>query len=79
MPQLTVGTTDLMKEKELAAEWLLAPKTLANLRSRHEGPPYLRVLGSIRYSRRAVAEWLEQQQTAGRTTATHGDLTGGTA
>ena len=54
--------SDLMKPEELAAEWLVAPKTLANLRSRREGPPYVRVLGTIRYSRKAVADWLAAQQ-----------------
>jgi hypothetical protein len=59
---LKVDTTDLMKPEQLAAEWQVAPKTLANLRSRREGPPYVRVLGVIRYSRRAVDEWLAKQQ-----------------
>jgi hypothetical protein len=52
---------DLMKPETLAAEWLVSTKTLANLRSRGEGPPFVRVLGSIRYSRRACAEWLVEQ------------------
>jgi hypothetical protein len=55
---------DLMKAEQLAAEWQIAPKTLANLRSRREGPPYLRVLGGIRYSRHAVNQWLAEQQSA---------------
>lgn len=53
---------DLMKPEQLAAEWQISAKTLANMRSRREGPPYLRVMGSIRYSRRAIAEWLAAQQ-----------------
>jgi hypothetical protein len=53
--------SDLMKPETLAAEWLVSVKTLANLRSRREGPPFVRVLGSIRYSRRACAEWLAEQ------------------
>jgi Helix-turn-helix domain len=57
--------TDLMKPEQLAAEWQVSPKTLANLRSRREGPPYVRVLGVIRYSRRAVNEWLAAQQAIG--------------
>lgn len=60
MPQPT--TRDLMKPEELAAEWQVSPKTLANLRSRHEGPPFVRVLGCIRYSRQAVDEWLAKRQ-----------------
>lgn len=53
--------SDLMKPETLAAEWLVSTKTLANLRSLGEGPPYVRVLGTIRYSRRACAEWLAEQ------------------
>ena len=54
----TVLRSDLMKPEALAAEWLISTKTLANLRSRGEGPPFVRVLGSIRYSRQECAEWL---------------------
>lgn len=43
--------SDFMKPETLAAEWLVSTKTLANLRSLGEGPPFVRVLGSIRYSR----------------------------
>jgi hypothetical protein len=63
-PLTTAETTDWMKTAQLAAEWQVAPKTLANLRSRREGPPYVRVLGCIRYSRRAVNDWLAKQQAA---------------
>lgn len=53
---------DLMKESELSAELRLAPKTLANQRNRGKGPPYLRIGREIRYSRKAVGEWLAAQQ-----------------
>jgi hypothetical protein len=70
MPQLArAEVNDLLKAEQLAAEWQVSPKTLANLRSRREGPPYIRVLGGIRYSRQAVAEWLERQQVPERRTA----------
>ncbi|HEY1971331.1 MAG TPA: hypothetical protein VGH89_25475 [Pseudonocardia sp.] len=62
--------SDLMKPETLAAEWLVSTKTLANLRSRGEGPPYVRVLGSIRYSRRACAEWLAAQNRKHNSSAT---------
>ena len=53
---------DLMKPEQLAADWQVAVDTLARHRTRGTGPPFLHVLGSIRYSRRAVADWLEAQQ-----------------
>lgn len=52
---------DLMKDRETSEMVLLSPKTLANMRSRGDGPPYIRLSGgAIRYSRRAVSAWLEQ-------------------
>lgn len=58
----TAAAPDLMKPQELAAEWQVSTKTLANKRANREGPPYVRVLGVIRYSRRAVSDWLAEQQ-----------------
>lgn len=50
-------------EEESAAEagkrLGLSPRTLANLRSRRMGPPYLRVVGHIRYRVSDLAEWLD--------------------
>lgn len=54
---------DLMKPEQLAAEWQVTVDTLARHRMQRTGPPFLRVLGSIRYSRRAVTDWLAAQQT----------------
>lgn len=62
---MPAGVPDLMKPEQLAAEWQISPKTLANLRSRREGPPYLKINGSIRYSRQACTEWLAGQQQDG--------------
>jgi len=53
-----------MEPEQLAAEWQVSTKTLANKRASGGGPPYVRVLGGIRYSRRAVSEWLAEQQAA---------------
>jgi hypothetical protein len=39
----------------------LSPRTLANLRSRRTGPPYLRVGGRIRYRIHEIALWLDGQ------------------
>lgn len=55
-----VDAGDLMTEAELAAELKVKPKTLANQRSRRVGPPYIKLSGGIvRYSRKAVREWVE--------------------
>lgn len=52
---------DLMRDHEAAAILLMSAKTLANQRSRGEGPPYVRLPnGSIRYSRKAVLAYIEQ-------------------
>jgi hypothetical protein len=51
-----------MKDTELGDEWHLSPKTLANRRLRGEGPPFIRIGRTIRYSRQACAEWLAAQQ-----------------
>ncbi|MGQ0479710.1 MAG: helix-turn-helix transcriptional regulator [Pseudonocardia sp.] len=54
-------TQDLMRDHEAAAMLAMAAKTLANKRSRGEGPPYVRLSGgAIRYSRKAVQRWIEQ-------------------
>lgn len=54
----------LITERVLAEEWDLAPKTLANWRSQRTGPPYIKLRGSIRYNRRAVAEWLGEREVS---------------
>lgn len=46
---------------EAARRLGLARRTLANLRSRHTGPPYLRVSGRIRYRVRDLAGWLDER------------------
>lgn len=53
---------DLITTEELAAKWRIKPKTLINWRSMRAGPPYVKIVGAVRYSQRAAAEWLAQQQ-----------------
>lgn len=59
--QGTALEQDLVRTDVIAGEWGLAPKTLDNWRSRRVGPPYLKINGVIRYSRRACAKWLAEQ------------------
>ena len=57
------ASRDLMTTAQVAAELQVAEKTLANQRSRREGPPYVRVSGgAIRYSRAALTAWLKGRQ-----------------
>lgn len=48
----------LHTEKEEAARLNLAPKTLANLRWRGDGPPFLKVGRLIRYDPQMTDTWL---------------------
>ena len=53
------------------AEYLRRPVlTLVNWRSRREGPPFLRVGGSVLYDMGKVDQWLEEH------TVTHRDVEG---
>ena len=66
-PRLAVepAEVDLMKPEDAAALLLQAPKTLANQRSRREGPPYVRLPnGVIRYSRKALLAYVEENTVA---------------
>lgn len=56
-----VHLPDLMRDHEAAHMLDMSPKTLANQRSRGEGPPFVRLSrGAVRYSRKAVARWVEE-------------------
>lgn len=65
----SVPVRDLLTPSQLAEEWQMSTKTLANLRSRRQGPPFLKIGsgGVVRYSRKAVEEWLAAQQDQART------------
>lgn len=56
---------DLMKPEQLAAEWQLKPKTLDNWRYKGVGPPYVKLNGAVRYSRKACSRWLAEQEAKG--------------
>ena len=55
---------DLIKRTALAADWGLAPRTLDNWRSRGVGPPFVKINGAVRYSRKACAQWLAERECA---------------
>jgi hypothetical protein len=57
--------SDWMTPGQVAAEFQMATKTLANQRSRKQGFPYVRLPGGhVRYSRRAIAEYLAKRTVA---------------
>jgi excisionase family DNA binding protein len=53
--------TPLVSPDQLAAELGIPVKTLAEWRSRHLGPVYLRVGRHVRYRREAIDAWLDGQ------------------
>ncbi len=57
----SVVDRDLIKDDEAGQILLMSKKTLANQRSRGDGPPFIRLPnGSIRYSRRALLAYIER-------------------
>jgi hypothetical protein len=54
---------DELVDQTVAAGWLgLAPKTLANLRIRGDGPAYFKINRRVRYSPRAIAAYREERR-----------------
>jgi hypothetical protein len=65
-PAATLDASDLLTPDQVATLLHVRPKTLANMRTRREGPPYVRVTGGlVRYSRRALTDWLSERATPG--------------
>lgn len=62
MSRVAVPEPDyLMKPEQLAQEWQISAKTLANQRSKRQGPPFVKISGgTVRYSRKAVDAWLDE-------------------
>lgn len=57
--------TDWMTPDQVAEEFQMARKTLANQRSRGDGFPFIRLPGGrIRYSRAAIAKYLAEHNAA---------------
>ena len=60
---------DLLTEAQVAQAFNRSPRTLARMRARREGPPFLamnagrgRRVGAILYRRQAVEKWIESQE-----------------
>jgi predicted DNA-binding transcriptional regulator AlpA len=52
----------LLTAKELAARLKLSPSWLAKSRMRGDGPPYIRIGRSIRYTEAATIQWMKSRQ-----------------
>jgi predicted DNA-binding transcriptional regulator AlpA len=52
----------LLKEQTLADLWGLSVRTLQAWRQRGEGPPYVKLGGSVRYTQSGSRRWLAKQQ-----------------
>ena len=52
----------LISEDELAGRLLLTKQALQAWRSRGQGPPWLKLVGSVFYDRRKVDEWIAAQE-----------------
>jgi predicted DNA-binding transcriptional regulator AlpA len=54
----------LLTERQLAGEWGLSHRTLQAWRVRGDGPTYVKVGRSVRYSKAQADAWLAQRQAA---------------
>jgi predicted DNA-binding transcriptional regulator AlpA len=50
-----------MTEDEVAARFGVKVRTLHRWRSNGSGPPYYKIVGSVRYDKAAVEQWLKEQ------------------
>jgi predicted DNA-binding transcriptional regulator AlpA len=58
------GTSDLLTPLELAGLLRVKVGTLYSWRSRHVGPPAVKICGGVRYRRWEVEAWLAKQAEA---------------
>lgn len=51
----------IMTTRELAKATKIAPSTWATMRYTHTGPEFLKLGGSVRYTKAAVVNWINQK------------------
>ena len=56
--------TKLLKDAEVSEVTLVAKNTLADWRKKGVGPPWFKLLGSVRYREDDVQAWIEEQAAA---------------
>lgn len=63
MPEATLplNNPDYLREPQVAETTGLAPSTLAKMRSRGGGPPFVKVGRIVRYPEDKLLEWLESR------------------
>lgn len=61
MSEPSVDVPDLVVTKEMATILDLHEGTLRNLRAKGGGPPFVKIGGSVRYSKSGVAAWIKAQ------------------
>jgi predicted DNA-binding transcriptional regulator AlpA len=52
----------LLTAKEAATRWKISLSWLAKARMRGDGPPYIRIGRSIRYTEAALIQWMKSRQ-----------------
>jgi predicted DNA-binding transcriptional regulator AlpA len=60
--KLGTPTNVLLTPKETAARLKLSTSWLAKARMRGDGPPYIRIGRSIRYTEAALLQWMKSRQ-----------------
>ncbi|MDJ0321689.1 helix-turn-helix domain-containing protein [Pseudarthrobacter sp. PS3-L1] len=55
--------THWLTSDDLARLLQVKPGTIANWRTSHKGPPFVRIGGFVRYRSDAVRSWIETQPT----------------
>jgi len=62
MTTTTVDTEELLKPKETAAYLKMSVSWLAKARASNDGPPFIQIGRSIRYSKAALLRWLKSRE-----------------
>ena len=73
MNKQTLDLSPLLTAKEASALLKVSPSWLAKARMRGDGPPYIRIGRSIRYSEAALLQWMKSRQRL----STREDVPGG--
>ena len=61
-PTNSLQLSSLVTAKEVAARLKVSPSWLAKARMRGDGPPYIRIGRSIRYTEAALIQWMKSHQ-----------------
>ena len=61
-PPNSLQLSPLLTPKEVAVRLKVSPSWLAKARMRGDGPPYIRIGRSIRYSEAALIQWMKSRQ-----------------